>query len=138
MSQCSSQSDIDPHRRKRRFWALAALIAAALVSGALLLFWNDPARSGIFPPCPFHFLTGLYCPGCGSLRAMHAILHGDVLTALRFNPLLLIAIPLVALLLIKPAIGRNPWVPRIVLVVFVAYWVLRNIPIWPLTCLAPG
>jgi len=69
---------------------------------------------------------------------MHAILHGDVLTALRFNPLLLIAIPLVALLLIKPAIGRNPWVPRIVLVVFVAYWVLRNIPIWPLTCLAPG
>src|SRR5690606_2629375 len=40
----------------------------------------DPA-TGILPSCPFYTLTHWYCPGCGSQRALHALLHGDPGTA---------------------------------------------------------
>jgi hypothetical protein len=47
----------------------------------------DPATTWWFPSCPFHALTGWLCPLCGSLRAVHALLHGSPAAALRFNPI---------------------------------------------------
>ena len=46
------------------------------------------------PACPFHALTGFYCPACGNTRSVLALLHGDVLSALRFS----VVPPLAALL----------------------------------------
>lgn len=43
---------------------------------------------------PFKLLTGYDCPGCGSQRALHALLHGDI-NAFAYNPLFIIAIPYV-------------------------------------------
>ncbi len=40
-----------------------------------------------FPSCPLHALTGLLCPLCGSLRALHALLVGAPVVALFLNPL---------------------------------------------------
>lgn len=40
----------------------------------------------IFPPCMFHALTGFSCPGCGSTRAVSALLRGDLLTSLKLQP----------------------------------------------------
>ncbi len=37
--------------------------------------------------CPFHYLTGLYCPGCGGSRAVWFLLRGDILTSIRYHPL---------------------------------------------------
>ena len=75
------------------------LLYAAIASGAAaalaILYFFDPSTSAIFPPCPTNALTKLHCPGCGTLRAMHALLHGDVKEALSQNILaviLLIAI----------------------------------------------
>jgi hypothetical protein len=65
------------------FIALAAMIPIAAF---------DPATTWWFPPCPFHALTGWLCPLCGSLRAMHALLTGALLTALAFNPLTIIGL----------------------------------------------
>src|SRR5580693_9291812 len=56
--------------------AKSVAMLAAVAVGAVLLELFDPATSGIFPPCPFRYLTGWYCPGCGSLRAIHQLLHG--------------------------------------------------------------
>ena len=53
----------------------------------------DPAQFGMFPRCPFHWLTGWQCPGCGSQRALHHLLHLDIYQALLDNPLLVISIP---------------------------------------------
>lgn len=39
--------------------------------------------------CGFANLTGLPCPGCGMTRGLSALLHGDVVQAIRFNPLCL-------------------------------------------------
>ncbi len=38
-------------------------------------------------------MTGLQCPGCGGLRALHALLHGQVMEAFRLNPLFVLALP---------------------------------------------
>ncbi|PYV86056.1 MAG: hypothetical protein DMG90_22080 [Acidobacteria bacterium] len=46
-----------------------------LIGTLTILRTSNPASSGIFPPCPFLWLTGFYCPGCGSLRALHQLLH---------------------------------------------------------------
>lgn len=64
----------------------AAAAAAVAYVGAV-----DPNESGHYPTCPFLFLTGLYCPGCGSLRAVHALAHGDVATAVDRNVLAVVA-----------------------------------------------
>lgn len=66
------------------------------VAVAALLFFCDPSRTPIYPVCLFHRLTDLNCPGCGSLRAMHQLLHGNVLEALRLNALLVLSLPFFA------------------------------------------
>lgn len=76
----------------------ACLVGLAVVTGALTLFLFDPARVPIYPRCVFHQLTGLNCPGCGMLRASHALLHGDVFAALRFNAFLVLSVLLFAAL----------------------------------------
>lgn len=69
---------------------LAVLLAG--VAGTILFFFN-PSEHGFYPICYFHSITGLNCPGCGSLRALHQLLHGHILEAARCNVLLLLCLP---------------------------------------------
>lgn len=71
---------------KKILWA-----AGAIALTALFLF--DPERTDVFPKCPFLSLTGWKCPGCGSQRAVHALLHGQIPEAFGFNALLVLSIP---------------------------------------------
>ncbi|ETK36508.1 DUF2752 domain-containing protein [Microbispora corallina] len=68
-------------------------VAAATAAAFVYVGVVDPNRPGHYPTCPFLFLTGLYCPGCGTLRAMHALGHADVAGALGFNPLAVATVP---------------------------------------------
>src|SRR5919106_4458948 len=70
-------------------------IWSLLAVGAVYLFIFEPGRSGFFPICPFRFLTSFQCPGCGTTRALHQILHGHIVTAFTLNPLFLISIPFI-------------------------------------------
>lgn len=54
----------------------------------MLLLVDDPSRSGWLPECLFYKTTGYLCYGCGSTRALHALLHGHWLDSLRYNVLL--------------------------------------------------
>jgi Protein of unknown function (DUF2752) len=66
----------------------AVVLSAMLGAGCLVLLARfDPAAAWWFPSCPLYALTGWQCPFCGTLRAAHALLHGEVLSALMFNPL---------------------------------------------------
>ncbi|PNC23007.1 hypothetical protein CXU19_07875 [Akkermansia muciniphila] len=67
------------------FFLYLALLAAAC---AVLLLADDPSRSGWLPECLFYKTTGYLCYGCGSTRALHALLHGHWLDSLRYNVLL--------------------------------------------------
>ena len=53
----------------------------------------DPNEPGHYPLCPTLALLGIDCPGCGGLRATHALAHGDVAAALDHNALLVVAAP---------------------------------------------
>ena len=56
-------------------------MAAILTTAAVILFVFDPTRVGFLPPCPLHEFTGLWCPGCGSTRALHQLVHGHLALA---------------------------------------------------------
>jgi hypothetical protein len=101
------------------------------------LYAHNPAHSSWFPACPFHRLTGLYCPGCGSLRGIHLLLHGDFLGAMKMNSLMVLSLPFLVGLAFHPRWAYRPWVPWSVMVVLVLYGLLRNIPLWPFILLAP-
>jgi hypothetical protein len=119
-------------------------LGALLLIAACLFLKNTP-------PCLFYQLTGLHCPGCGAGRFMLAILRADPYAALRAQPLLFISFPFlcyyVAKLYIAFVFGRdvlpfprirNRWFGITVAVVIIAYWILRNIPAFPFTLLAPS
>ena len=113
-------------------------MAAVALAAALLVRQVDPHEPGHYPPCPFRALTGLFCPGCGTLRAAHAALHGDLAGAVDMNVLAVLAVPVVlaswVAWLRRAATGRPrtwlapPWFPAAVGVVVVAFWVARNVP----------
>lgn len=130
-----------------RAWRLLGLVAAA-ATGATVLWWFDPHQEGNpLPPCPSLWLTGLFCPGCGTTRALHALVHGDLPGALAMNPLMVVSLPPVAVLLaqalqVLPAsmepLARRLGHARAWAVVLIGYGVLRNLPWPPFSWLAPG
>ena len=122
-------------------WQLAGVSCACLCSG-VAVYWLDPSTSGVFPACPFRAVTGMYCPGCGTLRALHALLHGSVGPAFMLNPLAMMVLPLVgyALVSLIVEVARGRPLPRLfdsprytwaLFIVVVSFWVLRNIPLYP-------
>jgi len=127
----------------------AALVFAAGAVAAILLRIFDPATSGVFPPCPVRYLTGWYCPGCGSLRAIHQLLHGNLQAAWAMNPLAVILLPFLLYGLASHVLlefrGRGlpqtflpaVWI-RALCVVIILFGVARNLPLHPLNLLAPG
>jgi len=107
---------------------VAGLSAGLAVLAALYLF--DPATGNYYPACPVHQLTGLQCPGCGGLRAMHQLMHGNFGLAWGLNPLVFFLWPLVlwfvwrkdAMANLRPVHG---WVAGVVLVLFGVWRNLR-------------
>src|SRR5688572_25498566 len=77
------------------------LIWLTLAAGTAYLFIFEPGRSGFFPACLFRLMTGFVCPGCGSTRGLHALVHGDLLTAFKFNPFMVLALPVLLYVLIR-------------------------------------
>lgn len=133
-------------------WLLRAaptvlLGAGALVAAVVLARFDPNAAGSVLPPCPFHALTGLYCPGCGSTRALHALLGGDIGQAMAMNPLLVLLLPVLALMALNAAgwhPPRSQWLwrglrkPQLWLWMLPGYWLLRNLPWPPFALLAPG
>ena len=108
----------------------------------------DPAQVN-GPVCPFLAVTGLYCPGCGTLRCLHAFLHGDLRTAAGYNVLTLLLLPVIVVAWVTtgiaalggrpvPVLARLPrWFGPAIVVATVTFWVLRNVPAAPFSWLAP-
>jgi hypothetical protein len=66
-----------------------ALVGSVSVA-AIGIACCDPATTWWMPSCPLYALTGLLCPLCGSLRAVHALLTGAPVAAFELNPLLVL------------------------------------------------
>ena len=92
----------------------------------LVLFFFDPARFSFYPRCPLHSVTGLDCPTCGSLRAIHQLLHGHVRAAYALNPLLFYLVPAGLLLVFRPIRNHCRWLLWPALALLVGYFIWRN------------
>jgi Protein of unknown function (DUF2752) len=121
--------------RGQLFTALGT--GALLVGGLTYIGLGDPHNpSFLFPACPFKALTGLDCPGCGGLRMVHDVLHGDFAAAVVDNVFLLVGLPLLlGWILLRRRLGQ-PWATTSTLVVILVaaftWAVVRNLPGFPL------
>jgi len=90
------------------------------------------AAAGFRIACPIHALTGLYCPGCGSTRAVKAVLNGDLPLAFHDNALLMVSPVVIASgLLIEKYSQKRIWLYAFLSIVLVAvaiFTVIRNQP----------
>ncbi|MEO6983664.1 MAG: DUF2752 domain-containing protein [Edaphobacter sp.] len=71
--------------------AAAPLVFVALIVTVLLRF--PPTQYSFYPQCPIYSMFHLQCPGCGTTRALAALLHGHLGTALRLNALTTLMLP---------------------------------------------
>ena len=115
---------------------------------AALLHVADPAATS-FPVCPFYAITGLYCPGCGTLRCLHALLHADLRSAFGFNAVTVLLTPMLVVAWLSVGIagigGRHPprlwsaprWTGWAIAGGVTLFWILRNVPLAPFSWMAP-
>lgn len=122
-------------------------VAAAAVLGCAVVWWADPTTPGGFlPVCPTKLLVGLDCPGCGGLRMVYSLLHGDLAAAARFNALALVGLVWLVWAYAAWVYGRlagrrvwswqhHRWAAPVVLLLVLAWSVLRNLPFGPFLAL---
>jgi hypothetical protein len=141
---------IQPPAAAGRSDRLIALLLVSLAAGGLLYFLTYDLTSSLIqtPPCLFRTLTGLYCPGCGSRSALIQLARGKLYAAWRLNPLMILFLPAAVLFLFSQvkilftgrSLPRFLLHPSLVWTIFgliLAFWIFRNIPLYPFTLLQP-
>jgi hypothetical protein len=116
-----------PNWKSRLIWG-----ASLTVGGVLYLKVLSPALN-LSIPCPFHALTGLYCPGCGFTRAINSLIDFDLTQAFRFNPLIFLLLPIYSiysLLRVKGYKKSSDYALNTMVVLTISFGILRNIPMF--------
>jgi len=118
-----------------------AIAVLAVGAGALtMLFFFDPATCGYYPVCWLHQTTGLLCPGCGTLRALHQLTHGHFAEAWRLNFLVVALVPIGLWLVVRelirlatgwelPGIVTRPIFGWVLVAALILFGILRNVPL---------
>jgi hypothetical protein len=135
--------------RELKISAFYFIIPALLFFCLVFLYYRfDPAITSFFPQCPFHLLTDYDCPGCGSQRAIHSLLQGNIRQAADFNLLMVLFLPLLGINFcfkiysvlsrkeVKWTAVNHPATPKIVFGLVIIFWIVRNIPVGPFSYFA--
>jgi hypothetical protein len=119
-------------------WLRASALTLVVAPALAVLATVDPNEPGHYPTCPFKWATGLDCPGCGSLRALHSLTHGDVRGALDHNVLLVAVLPLLAAAAFRwvrrepsPRVFYTPSFAWGFAAISIGWMVVRNLPWFP-------
>jgi hypothetical protein len=121
---------------------VAAVTWLTIAAGGVYLYIFEPGKFGYFPFCPFRALTGLNCPGCGTTRSLHQLLHGNLTDAFKLNPLLVIALPFFFWALARytnsaitggppRSVNLRPQYVWPVVGLVICFWIFRNTPFYP-------
>ena len=110
----------------------------------ITIYFCNPSYYQIYPPCIFHVLTKLYCPGCGCLRSVYQFLHGNLAKAFSHNILILIYMPILTAYFLEECglkgmskILERKVVRLAVIGIVLVFFVFRNIPTNPFLMLSP-
>lgn len=138
---------------RQRFLVRGTLVVFAglgIVAGLVILGVFPPTNASWYPKCTLYTQTGLHCPGCGLTRAVHAALNGQVMEAVSQNVLVFLVVPWLLLMIGRGLwrfLWKSPplrsrfrwpkWLGYAVITLLLAFTVARNIPVYPLTLLAP-
>lgn len=135
----ANHSILDKLLVKTKKHLLTLVVALIATTTVLIFFYIDPNIYPFFPKCPFLVLTGLECPGCGSQRALHQLLHLNIASAFSQNPLIVLYLPYVVLGIYLEYFGGNKKLPGvrntlygkraaiIILISILLFWIGRNI-----------
>lgn len=108
--------------RPRWFYGLIGVLLLGL---SVYVYLADPTKGAILP-CPLYSTTGLYCPGCGMSRAVHALMHLDLLGAFGYNPLVFFLIPVV-IISVTSKRKFDKRVSMMLLILIIGFGIVRNI-----------
>lgn len=139
-------------KTKSKFNESLLLGLIILISGIVVYYFyqNNPSDADTtFIRCPSNSIFSINCPGCGSQRAFHHILHLEFKEAFRYNALFVLAIPFVIYWFVikiynlvfdtKKTIqiptNKLFWIGLLLIVLF--YGIMRNVSIYPFTLLNP-
>ena len=80
-------------------WRLAPPILLLILAAGIILFPQQLSDlvGSISPGCTFRRLTGLACPGCGGTRALRALIEGEPLAAVCYNPFIVLSLPILCI-----------------------------------------
>lgn len=114
---------------------LLAIAIPLILITAYIYYTHDPAHTPYYPRCPLNTLLHIQCPGCGTQRAIHHLLHLHPLQAHRANPLLLtLYLPIILLHTIdhlrphtplSPLLRSRPYILTLLTLIILAT-ILRN------------
>jgi hypothetical protein len=136
----AAEPRVDARPRARRLLAPVGT-AVGVVAATAYIRVVDPNEPGHYPMCPTLALFGIDCPGCGGLRATHALANGDIAGAFDHNALFVILAPVLivmwALWLRRAWTGVTPALtprrqsfariaPIVVLLVVMVFAIVRN------------
>ena len=127
---------------------LVLLLAVALPVGVSVMYAFPPGQYAFYPPCLVYLLLGIHCPGCGATRSLHALLNGNVPQAFAYNPLFVLVFPFLAYAAAGfvyetwtggkfATVRLPPWALKLLFVALLAYFIARNVDVYPLNLLAP-
>jgi hypothetical protein len=146
MNPAAAPNVVPPAPLWQRYVAVMAVVAVPAALAVLYAF--PPTETSLYPKCFLFRYTGLHCPGCGSTRALHSLLHGEVRQALAYNLFVPFLVPYLGVRGFRSwyaAMRRRPlppwrapvWVVWLFLLSLIGYGVLRNLPFAPFNLLAP-
>ncbi|MBK5720471.1 DUF2752 domain-containing protein [Dysgonomonas sp. Marseille-P4677] len=133
-----NKGDKQPRKKSKHIQQLLAIVFL-LLTGGLFYYLFSPEESDLFPKCVFHSMTGLDCPGCGSQRAIHHLLHLRIKEAFLSNALLILVIPYIILCIYIEYFGGKEKFPKIrkivfsktaiwgILIIILLFWIGRNL-----------
>lgn len=114
-------------------WRVLIVVTICIIVG-VFLYYNDPMRNSLAPKCWFKLLTGLSCPGCGFQRCVHAMLHGEIISAFKYNLFFAIGIPYLIFVVIfekkrlnYTAISIRDGAAYMYILLYFSWFVVRNV-----------
>ncbi|MBQ6893622.1 MAG: DUF2752 domain-containing protein [Clostridia bacterium] len=123
---------------RKEQWIIFGLINGLLISAIALFPLYDKYLVGVpFNRCAMLDYLHLYCPACGGTRAFSALISFDILSSLKYNPIVFagaVLFVIYEIAMIKHLVrGKDrglllkPWMVFVFIGIWFSYAIIRNV-----------